>query len=140
MSQELATLVKEVTQDQVRSYAQASGDFNPIHLDTAYAATTPFGRTIVHGMLLVAFISELMTRSFGQPWLQTGQLRVRFKVPAFPGDRLTLSGVVKQVIEEGSCQRVVCGVTCRNQEGQELVVGEASVELAGAVKERSTVE
>ena len=127
--QKIPSLTKEVTQDQIGRYAAVSGDFNPMHLDPAYAAKTPFGRTIAHGMLLVGFISELMTRSFGRRWLEGGRLRVRFKSPAYPGDRLTISGVMREVLPEESNQRVVCTVTCYNQNEEEVVVGEASVIL-----------
>ncbi|MBI2165914.1 MAG: acyl dehydratase [Chloroflexi bacterium] len=123
-------LVKEVTQAQIERYARVSGDLNPIHLDPGYAATTPFGRTIAHGMLVVGFISELMTRRFGRSWLESGQLRVRFKGPAYPGDRLTIAAVVRERVSLGAQERVGFGVSCRNQGNGEIVVGEASLVLS----------
>ena len=43
----------------------ASGDHNPIHTDPAFAATTPFERPIAHGMLLLAYVMEMLTTTYG---------------------------------------------------------------------------
>ncbi len=61
----------------------ASGDFNPIHVDESFAAQTPFGGTIAHGMLILAYVSEMMTLAFGQSWLSGGKLSVKFKATMF---------------------------------------------------------
>ena len=47
----LPSVVKHVTQRDINLYAEVSGDFNPIHVDEAFAAQTPLGGTIAHGML-----------------------------------------------------------------------------------------
>ena len=58
------TFTKErlVTDELVRAFAEVSGDFNPLHLDEEFAATTRFGRRIAHGMLSGAFISAVLGR------------------------------------------------------------------------------
>ena len=56
----LAGFEREVTEERIRAYAEASGDHNPVHLDHEYAKTTQFGGIIAHGMLSMAFVSELM--------------------------------------------------------------------------------
>ena len=43
--------VRTITADDVERFAQISGDLNPIHLDAEFAATTPFGRRVSHGLL-----------------------------------------------------------------------------------------
>jgi hypothetical protein len=53
----LPALTKTVTQGQVSAYADAARDWNPIHLDAAFAATTQFGTRIAHGMLGLGFMS-----------------------------------------------------------------------------------
>ena len=88
----LPSVVKHVTQREINLYAEASGDFNPIHIDEAFAAKTPLGGTIAHGMLILAYASEMMTRAFGQSWLEGGRLSVRFKAAARPQDTITTSG------------------------------------------------
>jgi len=62
----LNPVVKYITQEKINLYAEASGDFNPIHIDESFAAKTPLGGTIAHGMLNLAYVSEMMTSAFGR--------------------------------------------------------------------------
>ena len=125
----LPPLQKQVTQEQVIRYAQASKDFNPLHLDPAFAAQGPFGQIVAHGMLAFAFVSEMLTLVFGQAWLETGRLTVRFRAPVAPGDTITAAGQVTKVTQEADGHEVACSVVCRNREGDEVVSGRAWVRL-----------
>ena len=51
------TTRNEVTKEKVAAFAEISGDHNPIHLDDAYAATTPFGACIAHGYLTLSLVN-----------------------------------------------------------------------------------
>jgi len=124
---ELAPVVKDLTQEKISRYAGASGDHNPLHTDAEFAARTQFGGVIAHGMLILAYLSEMMTAAFGQAWLSGGTLKIRFRAPARPGDTVTASGRVLQA--EGG--RTVCAVECRNQRGETLATGEAEVATGG---------
>jgi 3-hydroxybutyryl-CoA dehydratase len=108
MSQpEVAPVVTTLSQASIDAYAEASGDHNPIHIDEAFAKTTPLGGTIAHGMMTLASLSEMMTAAFGRAWLDAGQLDVRFRNPARPGDTITArarpsgegDGVFKYAVE-----------------------------------------
>ena len=57
----LSELKRVVRQDRINAYAEASGDHNPIHIDPEFAAKTPLGGTVAHGMLILAYLSEFMT-------------------------------------------------------------------------------
>ena len=70
---------KSVKREQLLQYSEASGDNNPLHLNDDFAKTTQFGGIIAHGMLTLAFVSELMVNTFGSDWLRSGCLKVRFK-------------------------------------------------------------
>jgi 3-hydroxybutyryl-CoA dehydratase len=120
---ELAPVVKEITQEKVNRYADASGDGNPLHTDPEFAAQTMFGGTIAHGMLVLAYLSEMMTAAFGRAWLSSGRLKVRFKAPARPGDTVSAVGHVARLVSG----RTVCAVECRNQRDEVLVGGEAEI-------------
>jgi 3-hydroxybutyryl-CoA dehydratase len=122
---ELPSLAKTLSQEKIDRYARASGDFNPIHVDPAFAAQTPFGGTIAHGMLLLAYLSEMLTAAFGRAWLAGGRLKIRFKGAARPGDVVTARGRVQRVKGE----RGICSVECLNQQGQVLVAGQVEVKL-----------
>ncbi len=125
----LPALVKNITQEKINSYAEASGDYNPIHIDESFAAQTPLGGTIAHGMLILAYVSELMTQSFGIDWISGGKLSIRFKAPARPGDTVTVSGKIDTVTHENDCTNINCTLNCCNQKDETIVTGGATVKL-----------
>ena len=124
----VASVVKRLSQEQLIRYADASGDQNPIHIDEAFARTTPFGGTIAHGMLVLAAISEMMAATFGKAWLTGGKLRVRFRAPARPGDTTT-AGARPQAARDSAT--LIYVVECRNQDDELLISGTAEVPRNG---------
>ena len=119
----VAPVSRKLTQEMLNAYAQASGDFNPIHIDEEFALTTPMGGTIAHGMLVLSFISEMMTAAFGARWLASGSLDVRFRAPARPGDTVTALAQA-QPPKDG---RLRYSVECVSQTGEQLISGTAEV-------------
>ena len=126
----LPELKKKVTQSDVSLYARASGDYNPIHIDPEFARKTPLGGTIAHGMLILAYVSEMLANAFGLDWLESGKLDVRFKAPARPEDTVTIEGLVTAVEEAGGAKLVKVSVDCHNQNNEAVITGEASVMLS----------
>lgn len=53
------------SQENVNTFAELTGDDNPLHLDADYAATTPFKRPIMHGMLSASVFARVFGRNFG---------------------------------------------------------------------------
>lgn len=106
-------------------YAEASGDYNPLHLDEEFARNTPYGKPIAHGMLILAFISELMTSEFGSTWSRAGKLKVRFRAPVFPGDAVTVEAQLKSSTSMEATYRIF--VT--NQDKTQVVTGDAKIKL-----------
>jgi 3-hydroxybutyryl-CoA dehydratase len=141
---EVAAVSRRVTQEGIRRYAEASGDYNPLHVDEEYARTTPFGGTIAHGMLVLAYLSEMMAAAFGRDWLAGGRLKVRFRAPARPGDTLTARAEPRRArlldaqarLPDGQGREVSdgrvfeYGIECCNQRGEALVSGTAEVVVA----------
>ena len=125
----LPSVVKHITQREINLYAEASGDFNPIHIDEAFAAKTPLGGTIAHGMLILAYASEMMTQAFGKSWLEGGKLSVRFKAPAYPQDNITTSGKIDSIEYKEGIPYVNCSLECCNQKGEVVITGGAVVKL-----------
>ena len=130
----LNPVVKHITQERINLYAEASGDFNPIHIDECYAAKTSLGGTIAHGMLSLAYVSEMMTLTFGRSWLLGGKLRAKFKESARPGDTLTITGKINCIEQRDDVSYANCAYECRNQKGEMIVVGEAIAKLSSAKK------
>jgi len=125
----LPEIKKPVTQENINLYAEASQDFNPIHIDPEFAKQTPLGGTIAHGMLTLSYISQMMTDAFGQSWLSNGILDVRFKTPARPGDIITITGKISGLEKSESETIVNCEVLCSNQKGEPVIFGETKVRL-----------
>ena len=118
----LTVISKDIDQERLTAYAKASGDDNPLHLDPEFAATTQFGGIIAHGMLTLAFVSEMMAADNGRDWLRTGGLRVRFKGAAYLGDKVEAWGNLTK--EQDASRTYSVGV--RNSvNGQELIAGTA---------------
>jgi 3-hydroxybutyryl-CoA dehydratase len=126
----VAPLSRRLTQQAIRCYAEASGDYNPIHIDEEFARATPFGGTIAHGMLVLAYLSEMMAAAFGHDWLAGGRLKVRFRAPARPGDTLATRAEPRRAREVDGDRVFEYGIECSNQRGETLVSGMAEVAVA----------
>jgi acyl dehydratase len=127
--QPLPALKRVVTQDDVRLYATASGDHNPLHLDAAFAATTQFGRPIAHGMFGLAMMSELMAYTFKQSWHTTGTLKARFKAPVYVGEEITVRGQVDRVNNNPDGDLLTCTVTMQNAKMEDVIAATATIRL-----------
>lgn len=126
----LPEIRKRVTQDDINLYARASRDFNPIHIDPEFARKTPLGGTVAHGMLVLAYLSQMMTQGFGLNWLTAGSLSVRFKAPARPGDELKVQGKVEKIDLLDGRTQITSAVSCLNQVGEVVIAGEAKVRIS----------
>ncbi len=122
----LLKIKRIVTQGNINLYAEASRDFNPIHIDEHFAKKTPFGGTIAHGMLILAYVSQMMTATFGPRWFSGGKLSVKFKAPARPGDTITVSGRILNIKKSEGQALVHCDVLCINQHGEPVIIGTTS--------------
>ena len=125
----LPEIKRSVIQENINLYAEASQDFNPIHIDEEFAKKTPLGGTIAHGMLILAYVSQMMTAAFGRSWLVGGKLNVRFRNPARPGDTITVSGKILKVEKNEGQTLINCDVLCHNQNGEPVITGEAKVRV-----------
>jgi 3-hydroxybutyryl-CoA dehydratase len=121
---EVESVRRTLDQSLLDRYADASGDHNPIHVDEEFARSTPMGGTIAHGMLVLSFISEMMAAAFGEAWLGSGSLDVRFRAPARPGDSVTARAAAQEP-REG---RLRYGVECVSQSGEVLISGTVEVD------------
>ena len=124
---DLPQVEKLIDQAHIERYARASGDYNPIHIDQEFAASTQFGGVIAHGMMVAAAISEMMTAAFGRNWADTGKTRIRFRSPVRPGQTITAQGKVRSVVETGRGDRILCSVSVVTENGETAIAGQAEV-------------
>ncbi len=120
-----AELSKTVSETDVYLYAGISGDFNPAHLDEAYAGKTFFKGRIAHGMLSAGFISALLGTRLPGPGTIYLRQELNFLAPVRMGDTITARVEVAELIPEKNRARLK--TTCRNQDGTVVLDGEAVV-------------
>jgi acyl dehydratase len=106
-------------------YCGASGDHNPIHVDSDFAREAGQPDVFAHGMLSMAYLAQLLTR-----WAPQHALRrygVRFVAITHVGDRITCRGtVVEKLVVEGET-RLRIELATHDQHGELKLSGEAHV-------------
>lgn len=86
-----------ITDEVVRAFAEFSGDKNPIHLDESFAAKSPFGKRIAHGIISGTFISSMIANQLPGPGtIYLGQ-NYKFINPVFVGEWITIKLTVKSI-------------------------------------------
>lgn len=104
-------------------YAGASGDHNPIHVDTDFAAGAGMPDVFAHGMLSMAYLGRLLTNWVPQDAIR--EFSVRFAAITHVGDAITCTGVVTEKDEVAGTVRIALS-TC-NQQGEIKLTGEALI-------------
>lgn len=124
-----AEITKRIDETDIQAFADLTGDHNPVHLDDAFARTTPFGRRIAHGMLTASLISSVLANKLpGEGSVYLGQT-LQFVAPVFPGDEITARVVVKEIRQDKPVIKLE--TTCLNQSGAIVIRGEATVMSRG---------
>lgn len=118
-----ARFTKTITQADVTLFAGLTGDFNPLHVDHAYAATTRFGRPVVHGALLAGLVSAVLGMQLPGPGALYASQRLDFRRPVFLGD--TVTAEVEVAEKDEATNRVRLLTRCRNQDGELVAEGES---------------
>jgi 3-hydroxybutyryl-CoA dehydratase len=81
-----ASVLRHVTMSQIATFAEVSGDKNPVHLDAEYAAKTAFKGCIAHGMLTAAHLSSVFGMELPGPGAIYVSQTLNFRAPVRPGD------------------------------------------------------
>lgn len=125
VGERLAPRIYRVEQETINRYAVVSGDHNPLHTDPAFAATTPYGRTIAHGMMTLCFLSDSLEVWAGRDWAETGALDVAFLAPVYADE---IVSVTLEIVEKDD-GRLLCKAAC-SVGARTVMAGEVSVALA----------
>ncbi len=122
-----AEVAHTITEEDIQTFGNLSGDFNPLHFDEEWAKKTMFEGRIAHGILTAAFISTAIGMHLPGPGtIYMGQ-SMRFLVPVRIGDTITARVEVVKLNDEK--HRVTLQTTCTNQDGKMVLDGEALVTL-----------
>jgi 3-hydroxybutyryl-CoA dehydratase len=127
-----AEFAKTVTETDIYLYAGITGDFNPAHINEAYAKNTFFKTRIAHGMLTAGFISAILANQLPGPGTIYLKQELSFLAPVRIGDTITGRVEVLELISEKN--RIRLKTSCINQDGTAILDGEALVSPPKAPK------
>ncbi len=123
---DLDGLDKTITLEMCQAF---SGPDKNYHTDREMARALGFPDVVVQGMLSVCFVSELMTRNFGDGWLAGGKMHVKLVNVVWPDDAVRVRGRIRDQVPEGCRTRVHTDVWCEKADGVKTIVGSASALL-----------
>ena len=86
----------KITESMIDEFSRLSGDFNPLHTNNEFAASSMFEKRIVHGMLLASFFSQLIGMKLpGKNSLYFSQT-LNFRSPCYINDEIQIQGEVTE--------------------------------------------
>ena len=91
---------RTVTMDDVRAFAEVTGDDNPIHVDEEAGRASRFGRPVVHGAYVLGLASKVLGRDFPGPGSIAVSLGAKFLRPVPVGEEVTVEVKVAGKIEQ----------------------------------------
>jgi 3-hydroxybutyryl-CoA dehydratase len=121
-----AEMERLVTGADIDTFAAVTGDDNPVHLDEAYAAGTPFGGRVAHGMLSAGYISAVIGSKLPGPGAIYVSQSLRFRRPVRIGDTVTARVEVTAI--DAARGRVTFRTLCL-VDGKPVVEGEAEIRV-----------
>ncbi len=123
-----ATKEMTVSEAMVRSYAELTGDFNPLHFDADFAGRTRFERLIAQGGITTGLLHALVAMDMPGPGSDFVRQQWSFPRPVYIGDTLRAQATVKSVrAGRNLAEREFLIV---NQRGEEVLEGQTTVHQA----------
>lgn len=129
-----ASYSKTFTENDLLLFAEASHDYNPVHLDEEFARTTPFGGRVVHGMLTASLISTILATTLPGPGCIYMTQTLRFCSPVRIGELVTATVTVRTIDYDKN--RVLADTICKVAD--RLVVEGAALFMAERHPPQST--
>src|SRR6478609_979313 len=129
-------LSKVIDASDVVGFAEVTGDRNPIHLSEHFAAKTPFGTRIAHGLYTASLISAVLGTRLPGPGAVYISQTLNFRAPVKIGDTVTVTVTVAELMPEKSRARLSCVCAVG---GETVLDGEALVKVPSAAKSKRPV-
>lgn len=118
-----ATRNMTLTKDHVKAYAELTGDYNPLHFDEDFAATTKFKRLVVQGGLTTGLLHALVANDLPGPGTVFLSQEWKFPAPVYIGDTITAEAEVLSVHATKPVTQLK--ITITQQDGEVVLEGEA---------------
>ncbi|MFW9833233.1 MAG: MaoC family dehydratase [Candidatus Thorarchaeota archaeon] len=122
-----AEVTHTITAEDIQTFGDLSGDYNPLHFNDEWAKTTIFGGRIAHGLLSASFISTVIGMKLPGPGTIYLSQSMKFMRPVRIGDTITARVEVAALNDEK--KRVTMKTVCTNQDQEVVVDGEALIML-----------
>jgi len=118
-----------VTETHLVLAAGMFGDFNPLHVDEAFAKKSRFGTRILHGPFSSALVSSPVGMHFAGTAIAYLEHACRFKAPVRPGDTLSTEWTVLEKLDKPKHNGGICVLrgTARNQDGEVAVEADGKI-------------
>lgn len=121
----------EVTQQKMDAFRQLSGDVNPLHCDPGYAKAKGYTGCVAYGMLTASFLSTMAGVYLPGERSLIHSVEIKMLKPVMIGDRLTISGTVKEMND--IFQFLILKVLISNQQGETVARATMQVGVTSAV-------
>ncbi len=123
--------IAPISRQTLALYAGASGDHNPVHIDSDFAKQAGMDDVFVHGMLSMAYLGRVLTAWVPQTAIR--EFKTRFVAITHVGDRLDCRGTVQEIIKRDKEMCARLHLTAQNQHGQVKLIGEALIVVSQEV-------
>ena len=118
-----ASRTVRLTSEHVKSFAELSGDYNPLHFDEEFAAGTKFGKLVVQGGLTTGLLHALVAMDMPGPGTVFLSQNWKFVAPVFIGDTITATAEILSLHAEKPVTQL--GMTVKRQDDEVVLEGEA---------------
>ena len=119
--------LKPINRTVLALYAGASGDHNPIHIDSDFAKKAGMPDVFAHGMLSMAYLGRMLTD--WQPQSQLRRFSNKFASITHLQDIITCSGRVVELVEQEDETLARCEIQATKSDGEQTLVGEALIAI-----------
>jgi acyl dehydratase len=113
-----------VTPEHVKSFAELTGDYNPLHFDEAFAAGTRFGRLVAQGGITTGLLHALVAMDLPGPGSVFLSQNWKFTAPVYIGDTITATAEVTSVHASKPVTQLSVRIA-RDADGETVLEGEA---------------
>jgi acyl dehydratase len=142
LGQKFVTKGRTITETDIINFAGVSWDHNQLHTDAEYAAATPFGKRIAHGLLGVVAHAGLSYQLTEESILALLELNWKFHLPIYIGDTIRVEQKVKDLRESATGDRGILTFEkeVKNQKNKVVQTGTTTILLAKRASEKANAK